>query len=92
LYPRENGLPNLQSEPRLKELEQEIFNVFELDLQSIVPVIVSTSGVRQYIMYTNDLEEYSIRLDKLRSKFTEYNFITCSDTDINWETYQSFII
>ncbi len=69
LSPRKNGLPNLEAEPRLKELEQEIFETFESDFQSIIPVIISTSGVRQYIMYTNNLEEYHTRLNRIRVKF-----------------------
>lgn len=88
--PREDGLQNLRDEPILKRIEDTIFSSFELDLQSVVPVIITTVGTRQYLIYTNDIGEFRRKLAIIKSRFPDYHFLTCHEPDVNWETYRSY--
>ena len=89
-FPDENGLPNTEKEPELNNLEDDIFEIFENDLNSIVPIVITTSGFREYVIYTKDLSEFQNRLSKLKEKYKQYELTTYNKNDENWKTYKSF--
>lgn len=90
LYPSENGLPNFNLEPSLNHLEDDIFGILESDLNSIVPVVITTSGFREYVVYTKDLQAFENRLARLKAKYLQYELTHFSKIDRTWETYKSF--
>lgn len=87
--PREDGLPNLMKEPRLKKLDNELFEVFESDMQAVISAIITTQGVRQYILYLKDLEEFTQRFSRIQFLFKEYRIMTCNEFDPYWQNYYS---
>ena len=89
-FPDENGLPNAEKEPELNTLEDDIFEIFEKDLNSIVPIVITTSGFREYVIYTKDLSEFQNRLSKLKEKYKQYELTSYNKNDENWKTYKSF--
>lgn len=89
-FPDENGLPNTEKEPELNTLEDDIFEIFESDLNSIVPMVITTSGFREYVIYTKNLTEFQNRLSKLKEKYKQYELTSYNKEDGNWETYKSF--
>ena len=89
-FPDENGLPNAEKEPELNTLEDDIFEIFERDLNSIIPIVITTSGFREYVIYTKDLPEFQNRLSKLREKHKQYELTSYNKEDGNWKTYKSF--
>jgi hypothetical protein len=90
LSPNADGLPDIEIEPELDNLEDDIFDFFESDLNSIVPIVITTSGFREFVIYTKDLTEFKIRLEKLKQKYPKYELTTYNKTDQNWNTYKSF--
>ena len=89
-FPDENGLPNAEKEPELNTLEDDIFEIFEKDLNSIIPIVITTSGFREYVIYTKDLSEFQNRLSKLKKKYKQYELTSYNKEDGNWKTYKSF--
>ncbi len=89
-FPDENGLPNAEKEPELNTLEDDIFEIFEKDLNSIIPIVITTSGFREYVIYTKDLSEFQNRLSKLKEKHKQYELTSYNKEDGNWKTYKSF--
>ncbi|TGD56532.1 DUF695 domain-containing protein [Flavobacterium humi] len=90
LFPAENGFPDVESEPELNNLEDDIFDFFETDLNSIVPLVITTSGFKEYVLYTKDVNEFKIRLEKLKAKYKQYELTSYNESDKNWKTYKSF--
>lgn len=90
LSPNSDGLPDIENEPELDNLEDDIFDFFESDLNSIVPIVITTSGFREFVIYTKDLAEFNVRLEKLKQKYPKYELTTHNKPDQNWKTYKSF--
>lgn len=89
LQPREDGLHNIVKEPRLKKLDNEVFETFETDMLAIIAAIVTCQQVRQYIIYTKDLQAFTSRLTRIQCLFNEYRIMTCNEYDSAWENYYS---
>jgi hypothetical protein len=90
LFPDENGLPSFEKEPEIDNIENDIFEIFESDLNSITPIIITTSGFREFVLYTKDVEEFNTRLEKMKLKYPKYQFTNYTENDKNWSTYKSF--
>jgi hypothetical protein len=90
LFPREDGLPNIENEPELNSLEDDIFDFFETDLNSIIPLIITTSGFREFVLYTKDINEFELRFKKLKDKYKQYELTNYNKFDDKWNTYHSF--
>ena len=90
LSPNADGLPDIENEPELNNLEDDIFDIFESDLNSIVPIVITTSGFREFVIYTKNLAEFNTRLEKLKQKYPKYELTTYNKSDQNWNTYKSF--
>ena len=90
LSPNADGLPDIENEPELDNLEDDIFDFLESDFNSIVPITITTSGFREFVIYTKDLAEFNVRLEKLKKKYPKYELTTYNKTDQNWNTYKSF--
>ncbi|GEP52825.1 hypothetical protein FNO01nite_34970 [Flavobacterium noncentrifugens] len=90
LRPDEKGLPNAESEPELNDLEDDIFEIFENDLNSIVSTVITTSGFREYVLYSKNVDEFNSRLEKLQAKYQKYELTSYNRKDEGWETFKSF--
>ena len=90
LFPTDNGLPQIAKEPALDKIEEDIFKIFQADLNSLVSVIITTSGFREYVLYTNDVNKFEKRLVTLKAKYPQYTVSSYSEKDADWNTYKSF--
>jgi len=90
LFPADNGLPQIAKEPALDKIEEDIFKIFQSDLNSLVTVIITTSGFREYVLYTNDVNTFEKRLATLKAQYPQYTVSSYSEKDEDWTTYKSF--
>ena len=90
LHPDTNELPDVAKEPELNNLEDDLFNIFQTDLNSIVAIVITTSGFREYVLYTTDKKEFEVRLLKLQEKYKQYELTSYDKPDKDWTTYKSF--
>jgi hypothetical protein len=90
LFPKEDGLPDFEKEPEINSLEDEMFTLFQEDLNSIIPLIISTSGFREFVLYTKDLDEFILRFKKLQDCYRQYSLTSYQVADAEWKTYHSF--
>jgi len=89
LHPREDGLHDIIKEPRLKKLDNEVFETFETDMLALVAAIITSQQIRHYVIYTKDLQEFTERLTRIQILFKEYRIMTCNERDYSWENYYS---
>ncbi len=90
LHPTEDGFPQIEKEPELNNLEDDLFDLFEKDLNLIIPVIITTSGFREFVLYTKDVKEFQQRFEKLKENYKQYNLTSYSKPDPEWNTHESF--
>ncbi len=90
LYPNTNGLPQIYKEPDLDKLEDDIFSIFQTNLNSLVTLVITTSGFREYVLYTKDVKKFEIGLEQLKAKYTQYTITSYSKMDENWSTYKLY--
>lgn len=58
----QSGMPSKAESSELSELEEHFENCFERDLQSVLTVVVTKSGLREWYFYTDKIEEFMERL------------------------------
>jgi hypothetical protein len=90
LIKTDNGLPLIAKEPALERIEKDIFENFQSDFNSLIVLVITTSGFREYVLYTNDVKKFENRYIKLKSKYSQYTFSTYNEEDKEWATYKSF--
>lgn len=90
LLSAENGLPNIENEPELNNLEDDIFAIYETDWNAIVSTIVTTAGFKEFVPYTKNVDEFNFRLENLKIKYPKYELTSYNRKDENWETHKSF--
>lgn len=90
LFPTSNGLPQVDKEPDLEKLEEDIFEIFQSDLNSLVTIVITTSGFREYVLYTNDVKKFEKRLKTLKAKYSQYTIQSYSEKDKEWSIFKSY--
>ena len=90
LAPNAHGLPDIENEPELDAMEDDILKFFESDLTAIIPIIITTSGFREFVLYTKNLQKFNTILEKLRAKYPKYALTSYNKPDPDWNVYKTF--
>ncbi|WP_029274577.1 DUF695 domain-containing protein [Pedobacter borealis] len=90
LAPTADGLPNFELEPSLNKLEDDIFETLEFDFNSVIPIVITTSGFREFVIYTKDINKFEEGLENIKSKYPRYELTSFNKPDPGWKTYKSF--
>ena len=90
LKPNAHGLPDIENEPELDQLEDAIFETFQSDLTAIVPIVISTSGFKEFVIYTKNVGNFTPRFQQLKAQFPNYIMTSYHKPDPNWNVYKSF--
>ena len=84
--PQENGLPNKDELQRFERIEDTIFNRFQVDETAVLCAILTTNGMREFILYSQ-IDDISTMLEDVSSHFSEYNFQRNVEQDADWQEY-----
>ena len=87
--PTENGLPSSEENHELNDLEDRIFELYQNDLSGIVTLIITTSGFREYVLYSKSSATFNEKLKQLCSLNTNYNLTSYCELDRNWSQFKS---
>jgi Family of unknown function (DUF695) len=85
--PNQVGMPSKVEADELTEFEERLEEHFESDLQSVLTVVITKSGLREWYFYTNNIDEFMTRLGSVPHK--NQNPIEIYFTnDENWKYYE----
>jgi hypothetical protein len=89
LHPDENGFPDVMKEPELDQLEDVIFQEFESNVDAIIPVVITTSGFREYVLYSKSEDIFISKLSEIQKQFPQYQLTHFSIPDPKWKYFKS---
>ncbi len=87
LNPEPSGLPNSTELPQLSVIEEEICELLEAEKESLFVVIVTTSGMQEYVFYTSSPERVKLKFDQLRRKITSHKIQLLIQQDKDWRVF-----
>ena len=80
-----NGvLPTPEANSALEKFEERLCAAFEHDARAIVAAVVTTDGARQWIVYTDDINECGERLSNMPQNDEPYPIEMQADEDPQW--------
>jgi Family of unknown function (DUF695) len=85
--PGQGGMPSKAESDELSKFEKHLERCFESDLQSVLTIVITKNGLREWYFYTNGIDEF---MERLRSVPHEnQNPIEIYFTsDENWKYYE----
>ena len=90
LSPDKNGFPNSDEMVILNNVEDTIFDIFQSKNHSLIATIITTSGFREYMLYTQNEAIFSSDFNSLNEKDLKYNFTSYVQEDPDWDGYNQF--
>lgn len=86
--PCQGGMPSKAESDELSKFEEHLERCFECDLQSVLTIVVTKSGSREWYLYTEEIEEFMERLKSIPHE--NQNPIEIYFTnDENWKYYEN---
>ena len=89
LEPGPDGLPQEHEIPALDEIERTIVGVAEGD--AVLVGVISTGGVREYVLYTGDGEWLEAYHDALSEAIDSHEVQMMARLDPEWTIYRAFV-
>ena len=88
----ESGMPEAEDSNAMELFEEHMIAAFEHDQHAVLTAVITTDGVRQWIIYTGDLEECGKRLSAMPHEQDEYPIELVADDDPEWEFLREEIL
>lgn len=89
--PGDDGLPISSEFEQLNSIEDELSATFESSGATVLAVIFTTSGFREFVFYTSVPHEIPPAMQPLNARITTHKLQFYVRPDPNWEVYNSFI-
>lgn len=86
----ENGLPTPEENLHMNVMDDKINEYYDNKTNSVVAIVITTSGFKEYVIYHNNSMGFSKALDALQQLFTNYQLTTYTENDKKWELYKNF--
>lgn len=90
LCPNDAGLPTKEESETLNQIEDELSRQFEKDQLSLLVLVITTSGMREFIFYTKGPQSCEQILPEIAASFPLYEFQTYTEEDKKWALYKQF--
>jgi len=86
----ESGLPTRSEYERLGRLEEHLMNTVEEDEDSVLAMVITSSGKREFIFQTSDAESFRERLSHVYDDAKDYQLNLMQSEDDDWEYIQDY--
>jgi len=86
----ENGQQSTDEEAKIYEIEDKIFASFDNNEDSVVSLIITTGGFKEYVIYHNKQCRFPEKLEAIQSLFGEYRLTRYTEEDKKWGLYAQF--
>ena len=87
--PAPSGLPSIGESPDLAAIEESI-SQFEENAESLLVAVITTGGMREFVLYTRSPADLERRFELLSTEVTSHEMQLMIQPDENWETYAQF--
>ena len=85
--PEPNGLPSLEENVELDAIEDAICNYLQEGAASLLVAIITTNGMREFVLYTRAPEQLQHSFEQLRRHIMSHEMQLMIQVDKTWEIY-----
>lgn len=85
--PEPTGLPSPAEDAELGEIEDAVRNSLQEHAESLLVAIITTSGMREFVLYTRAPQQLQQRFEQLRSRITSHEIQLTIQVDKSWDIY-----
>jgi hypothetical protein len=86
--PDEQGMPSEAEFEELNQIEDLLFDALEIATRSIVVAVITTKGMREFVIYAREPAEIRERLLALKARITSAHEVQMiSRPDPSWSTF-----
>jgi hypothetical protein len=82
-----SGLPTSEENTELDEIEDAICSSLEEHAESLLVAVITTSGMKEFVLYTRDPQSVKRRFEQLRNRITSHEIQLMIQADKTWRTY-----
>jgi hypothetical protein len=88
--PTPAGFPSQEEGDDLQRFEENLCSAIEKDDNSISVLVITNSGLRDFIFYTRDPNGAKEKIDAAISELKGFEFSIAIEPDKSWEIYRAF--
>lgn len=88
--PNDHGLPGVEEDRQLGQVEDAIANVLEEGHESLLAGVISTGGMREFVFYTSDPAAVRQKFERLCEEITSHRIQLMIQQDPRWSVYNQF--
>ena len=88
--PNEDGMPSSAELEELNEIEDRLFEIFQSGQQAVVVAVITTSGMREFVLYAHDPNEIVGKHRQLQSEISHHEIQLMIQADRDWTTFKRF--
>jgi len=89
--PEPTGLPSWEENAQLDEVENAIRHSMQEQAESLLVAIITTGGMREFVLYTRAPEQLQKRFEQLRDRIASHEMQLMIQPDKNWEIYSQLM-
>ena len=89
--PDQNGLPTDKEFERLEAFENRLVNAVEHDEHSILVVVLTCNGEKEFVFHTHDVPGFMSRLTNMPQEVERYPITIQRNYDLDWTYFESVI-
>jgi hypothetical protein len=84
----EHGFPSDDELQQLESFEDHLCRAVEVDDHAILTFVMTNDGLRQWLFYSQDLEESEHRINQLPQEEERYPIALTAKEDASWSEYE----
>ena len=85
-----NGMPTPEENITLQEVEDRLRLALEAEREAILVVVLTTNGVKEWVLYTSDPEATKRRMGAFGPTVSTHQLQMVIREDKNWDVYRQF--
>ena len=87
ICPEPSGLPSSTECRDLDAIEDAICDLLEAGAESLFVAVITTSGMREFVLYTRSPEQVKQKFEELRSRVKSHEIQLMIQPDKDWKVY-----
>jgi hypothetical protein len=89
-HPTDNGLPGSEESRQLSDLEDEIRRRFSVGNESLFAGVITTGGMREFVLYTSNEVGAVAKAQQLARETTHHQVQFVVNDDAGWDVFKTF--
>ena len=85
--PEQTGLPSPTEDAELAAIEDAIRGLLQEQAESLLVAVITTSGMREFVLYTRAPEVAEKRFEQLRTRIVTHQIQLMIQLDNDWDVY-----